>query len=261
MEHRHGGSDTSMFNKHLITLDTDWASDEIIDNVADALLHKNVKATWFITHDSPSIRRLADHPETFELGLHPNFRADSSQGSSVSQVMRFLRKILPHSGLIRTHGLIQSSDLLAELTNHFGVTVDLSLFLYNTPLITPHELHYTGEKRGLLRIPYFWEDDREFKAPVPCWSFSSERYHCRGLKVFDFHPVHVVLNSKDDGAYSTIRDKKRMQNLTLAEIEPYVNREAGTRTLFMGIVDYLSGQKEAQFTIGDIARSWRETHE
>jgi len=250
-----------MFDKHLITIDIDWASDEIVDHVSSILLGKKVKATWFITHDSPSIRRLADYPETFELGLHPNFRTDSSQGSSVDQVMRFLRKILPHSGLIRTHGLIQSSALLAELTNHFGMTVDLSLFLYNTPLITPHELHYTEEKRSLLRIPYFWEDDHEFKAPTPCWSFSSERYHCRGLKVFDFHPIHVVLNSKDDKTYSIVKSKKKIQNLTLAEVEPYINKGAGTRTLFMGIVDHLAEQRETQSTIGDIARSWREAHE
>ena len=250
-----------MFNKHLITLDTDWASDEIIDNVADALLHKNVKATWFITHDSPSIRRLTDYPETFELGLHPNFRTDSSQGSSLDQVMRYLRRILPHSELVRMHGLVQSTRLLAELVARFGITVDVSLCLYNTPLITPHEIWFAKGEKSLLRIPYFWEDDYELNAPAPCWPFNAKQYHCRGLKVFNFHPVHIALNSKDDRAYSTIRDKKRMQNLTLAEIDPYVNREAGTHTLFMGIVDYLSEQKEAQFTIGDIARSWREVHE
>jgi len=250
-----------MFDKHLITIDTDWASDEIIDSVSDILLRKRVKAAWFITHDSPSIRKLANHPEMFELGLHPNFHDNSSQGLEPSQVMKYLHKILPHSGLVRTHGLVQSTKLLAELVDYFGVTVDLSIFLYNTPLITPHEIWFAKGKNGLLRIPYFWEDDHEFSTPVPCWSFSDERYHCQGLKVFDFHPVHIALNSKDDRAYSIIRDKKRMQNLTLAEIEPYINREMGTRTLFMAIVDYLSGQKGTQPTIGDIARSWKETHE
>ena len=252
---------SSMFDKHLITIDIDWASDEIVDYVSGMLLGKNVKATWFITHYSSSIRRLADYPETFELGLHPNFRADSSQGSSLDQVMRYLRRILPHSELVRMHGLVQSTRLLSELVARYGITVDVSLCLYNTPLITPHEVWFAKGEKSLLRIPYFWEDDYELNAPAPCWSFNAKRYHCRGLKVFNFHPVHIALNSKDDRAYSTIRDKKRMQNLTLAEIDPYVNREAGTHTLFMGIVDYLSEQKEAQFTIGDIARSWREVHE
>ena len=252
---------SSMFDKHLITIDVDWASDEIIDLVSGILLSKKVKATWFITHDSPSIRKLADYPEMFELGLHPNFRGNSSQGSSPGQVMKYLRRILPHSEMIRTHGLVQSTDLLAELVNRFSVTVDLSLFLYNTPLITPHEIHFAKGEKSLLRIPYFWEDDHEFSAPSPCWSFNAKRYHCRGLKVFNFHPAHIALNSKDDRAYSIIRDKKRIQNLTLAEIEPYINREAGTRTLFTGIADHLAEQKETQSTIGDIAKSWREAHE
>ena len=252
---------SSMFDKHLITIDIDWASDEIVDHVSSILLSKKVKATWFITHDSPSIRQLTDYPETFELGLHPNFRADSSQGSSPDRAMRYLRRILPHSGLVRTHGLVQSTRLLAELVTRYGITVDISLCLYNTPLITPHEIWFAKGEKSLLRIPYFWEDDYELNAPAPCWSFHTERYQCRGLKVFNFHPVHIALNSKDDRAYSIIRDEKIMRNLTLAEIEPYINRGAGTRTLFMGIVDHLAEQKEAQFTIGDIARSWREAHE
>lgn len=250
-----------MLNEYLITIDVDWASDEIIDYVSNILLRKKVKATWFITHDSPSIRKLTNHPEMFELGLHPNFHNGSSQGSEPSQVMKYLRKILPHSGLVRTHGLVQSTKLLAELVDRFGVTVDLSVFLYNTPLITPHEIWFARGKNGLLRVPYFWEDDHEFSAPVPCWSFSDERYHCQGLKVFDFHPVHIALNSRDAVTYSTVKGEIGVRNLTLSKLESYVNREAGTRTLFMAIVDYLSRQKVTQPTIGDIARNWKETHE
>ena len=246
-------------DRYLITLDVDWASDEVIDYVSDVLLRKGVRATWFITHDSPAIRKLTDHPELFELGLHPNFHADSSQGHNTSQVMEYLRKILPHSGLVRTHGLIQSTRLLAELVECYGVEVDLSLCLYDTPLITPHELWFTKGGKSLLRIPYFWEDSYELNAPEPCWSFHAKRYHCRGLKIFNFHPIHIILNSKDDGAYSAIKNKGELQNLTLTDIEPYINKGTGTQTLFMDIVDHISKQGE-QPTINDIAKSWKEAH-
>lgn len=244
-------------DRHLITLDVDWASDEVIDYVSDILLCNKVKATWFITHDSPAIWRLADYPELFELGLHPNFHVDSSQGSDIGQVMGYLRKTLPYSGLIRTHGLIQSTRLLAELVECFGVEVDLSLCLYNTPLITPHELWFAKGGKSLLRVPYFWEDDYELNSPTPCWDFRNERYHRRGLKIFNFHPIHIALNSKDDRAYLAIRGKEKLSNLTLQDVEPYINKEAGTQTLFMSLVDYISEREEAQLTIGDIAKSWR----
>ena len=246
-------------DRYLITLDVDWASDAVIDYVSDILLRHKVKATWFITHDSPAIWRLADYPELFELGLHPNFHAGSSQGSDTDQVMRYLRKLLPHSGLIRTHGLIQSTRLLAGLVDRYGVEVDLSLCLYNTPLITPHELWFAGGGKSLLRIPYFWEDSYELNAPEPCWPFHAKRYHCRGLKIFNFHPIHIILNSKDDRTYSAIKSKGELQNLTLADIEPYINEGTGTRTLFMGIVGHISKQ-DGQPTISDIAKAWKETH-
>jgi len=246
-----------MFNRHLITLDIDWAPDEVIAEVSGILLKKGVKSTWFITHDSPAIRKLADYPELFELGLHPNFNTGSSQGDSPNDVMMFLKKIYPHSSLIRTHGLIQSTDLLAMLTTRFNIEADVSIFLPGTPDIIPHEMYFSKESKSLIRIPYFWEDDFEFYKPVSCWSFDDQRYHCSGLKVFNFHPIHVVLNSQDEKAYQSIKSGKKIQDSTMLEIKPMINKGIGTRTLFVDLVDYLSKRKELQFKIGDIVREWK----
>jgi hypothetical protein len=66
----------------LLTLDIDWAPDAAIDFVAEILVSRGVKATWFVTHDSPGVRRLRARPDLFELGIHPNFLPGSSHGRS-----------------------------------------------------------------------------------------------------------------------------------------------------------------------------------
>ncbi len=65
-----------------ITLDVDWAPDFMIDAAAQALVDREVKATWFVTHASPAVERLREHPDLFELGIHPNFLAGSSHGAT-----------------------------------------------------------------------------------------------------------------------------------------------------------------------------------
>ena len=71
----------------LITLDVDWASDSIIAEVADYLLENKIKSTWFITHDSPQIRKLLDNPEMFEVGINPNLDKGSTQGTYQKQLI------------------------------------------------------------------------------------------------------------------------------------------------------------------------------
>lgn len=35
-----------MLNKHLISLDVDWAPDDVIEEISSTLVQKEVKATW-----------------------------------------------------------------------------------------------------------------------------------------------------------------------------------------------------------------------
>jgi hypothetical protein len=60
-------------NDVVLTIDTDWAPDCTIDFMAEQLIARQVRATWFVTHMSPAIARLKQYPKLFELGIHPNF--------------------------------------------------------------------------------------------------------------------------------------------------------------------------------------------
>jgi hypothetical protein len=134
-----------------ITLDVDWAPDFAIDHAARLLVAHEVAATWFITHASAAVERLREHPELFELGIHPNFAAGSTHGRTPEAVLDHVLALVPEARAMRTHGLVQSSALLALVRAHTRIAVDASLFLPHADGLAPVE--YPLETGTLRRVP------------------------------------------------------------------------------------------------------------
>jgi len=79
-----------------------------------------------------------------------------------------------------------------------------------------------------------------------------------GLKVFDFHPIHVFLNSSSMAPYYTLKHHvPRLNEATAAEVEPFIYREQGTRSLFLELLQHLSAT-EASRCVRDVATAWHE---
>lgn len=246
----------------VVTLDTDWAPDFMLDAVAERLIKRQVKATWFLTHDSPAVRRLLENQELFEFGLHPNFLPGSSQGNSDREVFANLRSLLPQSRIMRTHGLVQSAPLLRMAASEFDIEIDVSLFLPGQEHLRPHYFHLDHDKRPLLRIPYFWEDDVEAFSPECSWDFSEAKYHVPGLKVFDFHPVHLYLNSDSMTMYDKLKQLGPLDALDAEATVSYINRgHAGVGGLFDELLEHIVTVRKKSFTISEIAANWRVSHE
>lgn len=225
-------------NKILLTLDVDWAPDFAIAWVAQRLVDAQVRATWFVTHLSPAVEMLRDHPELFELGIHPNFLPGSTHGSSEEAVLDHCMKMVPDATSMRSHALVQSSPLFARVLSDTPIVTDLSLFLPGAPSLAPVEYRYEG--RALARIPYFWEDDSEMENEEPCWAMETLLDDSDGLKVFDFHPIHVYLNSADMRAYTSL--KRTFPDLTTAtelEAAPLVQPGEGTQSLLLELIEHL----------------------
>ena len=180
--------------EYLITIDVDWGTDQDMWNMAKILIDNNTKATWFMTHNSPITRKICEYPDLFEVGIHPNFHEESTQGDTPSKVMEYLKEIVPNAQSVRTHRLIQSYDLLKMMRDEYGIMYDVSLFLPKTPHIIPHRFYFEMGK-FITRIPYFWEDDAELVNPNKCFDLDNEKYSVGGLKIFNFHPI-VTKESK-----------------------------------------------------------------
>jgi hypothetical protein len=222
-----------------ITLDVDWAPDFMIDAAADALIGRDVRATWFVTHASPAIQRLRERPDLFELGIHPNFLEGSSHGATPQEVVAHCTALVPEARAVRTHCLLQSTPLHDALLRGSDITVDVSLFVPGHAQLEPVVQWSPGGR--LLRLPYVWQDNMEMYSPAPQWNTTAV-LDAPGLRIFDFHPVHVWLNSASFSPYERMKGEHRLDEIAMADTARYRNAGPGTMTAFLELADRLAAQ-------------------
>jgi hypothetical protein len=237
----------------LITLDVDWAPDFAILAAARTLERAGVRATWFATHDSPATRELLARPDLFEVGIHPNFLPGSTHGPDPSAVLRHCLAVVPGARSMRSHGLFASTAILGTVIRETGIRIDGTLFLPRTAGLRPVDYFFAG--RSLLRVPHFFEDDFEMERPVPEWRLAPLLALGDGLKVFDFHPIHVALNSRDMGPYTELKRRcPRLNRAGQGDMEDLVHRGPGAGTLFDDVVQHLARTGRPALTFSDLAR-------
>lgn len=229
-----------------LTLDIDWAPDFVIDTVAARLVDRGVRATWFVTHSSPAVDRLRLYPELFELGIHPNFLPGSTHGDTPEAVLDYCLSLVPGATSVRTHALAQST-ILMDMLSRRGLQTDLSIFLPRNPYLHPVESWFPG--RMLLRVPYNWADDFEMNHPTPIWHLQSLIEACSSPVfasphlIFDFHPIHIFLNSANLEPYQNLKQAvPRLAEASPDEVQPFVQQGEGTDTMFSELIDYLAEQ-------------------
>lgn len=233
-----------------VTLDVDWAPDFVIDHVAAVLHRAGVSATWFVTHAAAAVERLREAPALFELGIHPNFLPGSSHGDSVSEVLSHCMRMVPEARSMRTHSLVQSSPLLGQVVRETPIMVDVSLLLPRHQGLQPVLMPLA--ERPLVRLPFFWEDDIEMAFAKPDWTPFCVA-HSSGLRILNFHPIHIYLNSSTMAAYLAL--KAAVPDLRAAsaeQLEPFREEGQGTGWAFEELVRALACRGEA-VTVKELA--------
>lgn len=187
-----------------LTLDVDWASDEVLDHAIDLVESAGAAATWLVTHKTPVLDRMRNNP-LFEAGIHPNFNGllmprSAGDKDNARDIVARLMRIVPEAKSVRSHGAAQSAGL-HEIFRAAGLTRELNHFI---PASAGMELKPFTLWNGLVKVPYFWEDD---VALAQKWAWNpAELLRARGLKVFNFHPIHIALNTTDMKIYDSTRD-------------------------------------------------------
>ena len=247
-----------MLKESLLSFDTDWAPDFLLNYVVNKLIKRNIRTTWFITHDSPLIRKIIEKSDLFEIGIHPNFLPTSTQGSDEDEVMEYFEKFIPNTKSIRTHALFQSTFLFRKLVKDYNIEIDVSLLLPHTPYLIPHKI-FLGEKLSeLIRVPFFWEDDLEMYNTQSSWKLDNKWFKKEGLKIFNFHPVHIFLNSKSMENYEEIKKSKPFNKCKENEITKYRNvNELGTEKFFDDVCNYIESKQKNSYTISEIVSKWK----
>jgi len=198
---------STWIDKLFLTFDIDWAHDEILQDTVNLIEEVSAPATWFVTHATPvldEIRAL----QCQELGVHPNFNplldGVSNNGHNAEEIVKSLLDIVPEAKSIRSHSMTQSSRLL-DLFQTFGLTHEVNHFI-------PHQAGIELKPwllwNQLCKVPYFWEDDVHVIYDSIGITQSEPAVLAnatKGLRVFDFHPIHIFLNTESLDRYERTR--------------------------------------------------------
>ena len=190
--------DTNVF----LTFDMDWASDEVIEYTHNIVQEYNVPSTWFITHSSKYLNKLLED-RNVNVGIHPNFNdllgGYTANSLSIRERIMHLLEITDGSKMVRSHSMTQNSRIL-DTFFELGITHDCNHYIPHTA-----DVHLRAWKiwNGLIKVPYFWEDDLNILESSP--EMSVELANKKTLKVFDFHPIHILLNTKDVTKYQAAK--------------------------------------------------------
>jgi hypothetical protein len=191
-------------NKLFITLDIDWAHDEVIEYVADKLIAQQTKATWFVTHPTPMLEKLNSCP-LFELGIHPNFnkllQSNTEKGATISEVLDNLLTLVDAPLSFRSHSITQSTEIINAAYGK-GMKYESNTFI---PIVSNIEVRPYQHTSGMIQLPYVWEDDVHF---LNDWNYEDmyqKVINQHGLVIIDFHPIHIFLNTEHNDRYEACR--------------------------------------------------------
>lgn len=191
-------------NKLFITIDIDWASDNVIDFAANFFEKLNVKVTWFVTHETSVLKRLILNKK-FEIGIHPNLNPllfdNSDNEMNVQKVIDKILEIVPNAKCIRNHCGTQNS-LMLDYFQIKNLKYDCNTFIpLNSGCVIKPFKYYND----LIAVPYIWSDDVHITYQ---WSYKEaiiwlKKY--KGIKVINCHPIHLYLNTVDLKIYENVK--------------------------------------------------------
>jgi hypothetical protein len=220
-----------------ITLDIDWCHDDVLADSINLLEEADVSATWFVTHETKNLNRLRTNHK-FELGIHPNFNfllnGEASKSKNSKNVLEEICKIVPEAKSVRSHSLTQNSYLL-DLFAEQKITHDVNDFI---PFHADIEVSPWVLWNGMYRVPFNWEDDFQImyskininqKSPNEI----AADLNFKGLKIFNFHPIHVYLNTESLERYERTRPiHNKPKELKMHRYEGY-----GTRNKLIELIN------------------------
>lgn len=224
-------SPTELLSDIHLTIDADWCEDTVLAETIEIVEGYGVSATWFLTHDTFLLPRLLNNPK-FEIGIHPNFSRQLAGGASESaeSELRRMLEIFPNSKSIRSHSIVSSSPLSKLFAEH-GLTHESNYFI---PFSDAFMVRPWTETCGLIQVPFCWADDASLIFGSD--GFGRSFFASPSLKVLDFHPIHIYLNTESMEHYESTRADHR--NPVRLRNARFGGR--GIRTVFLELLDHLT---------------------
>lgn len=221
-------------NKIFITFDMEWVEDEVLEFVLNLIESYKIPCTFLVTHETTLLTQMKNNP-LIELGIHPNFNflleGDFRYGKNIQEVINYYKKIVPEALSVRSHSLTESSIIIKAFYQE-GLKYDLNTFIpFSSGIEIKPFIYFTD---NLIKVPHFWEDDVHV---LLNWDYDVKKYiNYPGLKVFDFHPVHIYLNTTNlDQYYEYKRNGKKSVKKS---------RRLGIRDFFFNLIESVLSLKQ-----------------
>ena len=217
--------------KKILTFDIDWASDEVLLYTIKLLEELNVKATFFITHNTDLLSRIRNN-KNFELAIHPNFNKvlENESKKKVDEIFNEILEIVPEAKASRSHSLTNSGRWNSLYTKN-NIHYTSNYFMYLKKGIEPIK-----NINNVIEVPIYFADDAllylnfENDKDLPLPKLSSKNKN--GIEVFLFHPIHIALNSNS----LTLYNQTRKIHSNWKELEKVRNSKIGVKNILIDLI-------------------------
>ena len=224
--------------KIYLTFDMDWVCNELMDFLYDLLEEYGLTATIHITNHFDSLDKFKKNKK-IKLGIHPNFNVlvDGNTENEIKDkksIIEQCKHIVPDAVIARSHSLLSSTPITKSLYD-YGIRYELNCYIkpYKGICVYPWFL------QNVLQVPFFYEDDlylMENCTNNPAFYLDHE---IKMYKIFNFHPIHLFLNSETLERY--VRIKKNYHDFLV--LKKNVNTSSyGTLDFFRELIETAKAQ-------------------
>jgi hypothetical protein len=232
-----------------MTIDVEWAHEEVLADVVLAFDERNQSGTFFVTDGGTS---LPGH----ERALHPNFEKLYQAGPDPEKIIHdryesFVtetRKMAPEATGVRAHRLFSETPVLQAYGN-CGLSYDSSYAMQLQPDLRPFQHAF-----GMLEMPIYYMDHLDLLLGSTNFNLKELELDTPGLKVLDFHPNMIRVNAPDDAFYQAT--KPHYHDPESLKRKRHSGRGAGD--LFFDVLDYLANSGIRSSTMGNVSKAWRK---
>ena len=212
--------------------DMDWNSDAVIKDCLSVFKAHGGKATVFATHATSALREFSD---CTEVAIHPNFLPGSTHGKTFDEVIEHCFGLYPDTKTFRSHSYFDNQVITEKMAAR-GIQYDANVCLYRQADLRPLRHCHIN-----MRIPS-WLDDNIHWYHNGSWGLDGLKAELEtpGLKVINFHPPTVALNSPTRASLDAVRG--RLFQMDEADVASHVFDGAGPRTFLIDLLEWLKGR-------------------
>ena len=179
----------------------------------------------------------------FEIGPHPLLLPNTDWAAEIKK----MRELFPSAKSWRSHSLVFSQVLAIELPQMGYTRVSTSEDYFN-----PNP-NVSFNPWGVYQFPIFYMDNadfdrqRRFEAFKPAIfdkALIKNAIHGEGTYVFDFHPIHIMLNTPNFDFYAKTRDDFKAG----VPIDELRHQGYGVGTFFSELCQAMKEENKPSFT-------------